>query len=76
MGLLDVEEDRGGWGEWVPLGPDTPQPPDAAAEAAEEAHEVSTHYGHVCLSFPCTICSLAIAGRTSIKRNCRPQHAM
>lgn len=43
--MLDVEEDRGGWGEWVPLIPDTPQPPSAATEAAEAAEQVS----HSCL---------------------------
>ena len=34
-GLLNVEEDRGGWGEWVPLIPDTPQPSSAATEAEQ-----------------------------------------
>ena len=42
VGLLEVEEDRGGWGEWVPLIPDTPQPPTAAVEAAEAAEQVNS----------------------------------
>ncbi len=31
------EEEKGGWGEWVPLMPDTPMEPQAAPEAEAEA---------------------------------------
>ncbi len=60
------EEEKGGWGEWVPLMPDTPMEPKAApeqeAEAEAAADEVrppamSYHMGiFTCPRLPATPC--------------------
>ena len=73
------EEEKGGWGEWVPLIPDTPQDPKSAVgpladEATPASDEVSCGLNRELSYAPC--CSAPIWWQSCIKRSWYPTRSL